>query len=118
MGNPWIFRGLHAHAQGDTSEDWRPTPDELNAVLREHMSRMMEYVSELHGCHKMRKQLVWYTAKLPGARDFKSRFQLVETEAQFDELLSEFIEQWRNTPVRSPETLDGSGADTIQACAA
>jgi tRNA-dihydrouridine synthase B len=117
MGNPWIFRGLHAHAQGDTSEDWRPTPDELDAVLREHMARMMEYAGELHGCHKMRKQLVWYTAKLPGARAFKSRFQLVESKAQFDELLSEFIEQWRHSPARDTESLDAAGPDTNQACA-
>ncbi len=93
MGNPWIFRGLLARENGDTSDAWKPSTEELNTVVREHMARYVTYAGEFQGCLKMRKNLVWYTAKLPGAQAFKQAFQTIDSVQTFDRVFSEFIDQ-------------------------
>ena len=94
MGNPWLFRGLVRWADGHTDDSWRPSPAELEQTFLRHLDRYIDWAGEHRACLEMRKQLLWYTLKLPGARALRrhlgtltSRDAYVQaTEAFFAEL--------------------------------
>ncbi|HIA01982.1 MAG TPA: tRNA dihydrouridine synthase DusB [Myxococcales bacterium] len=92
MGNPWIFRGLHQWEAGLRGDQWKPTTEELHLVLHEHMDRYMDWMGETTACTQMRKQLIWYTHGIPGAKDLRRQIKDLVIYDDFDRMLNQFLE--------------------------
>jgi nifR3 family TIM-barrel protein len=92
MGNPWIFRGLHQWEEGLRGDQWKPTPDELRSVIVTHMDRYREWAGDSLACIQMRKQVIWYTHGLPGAKQLRRQIKDLVTHQDFVRMLDEFLE--------------------------
>ena len=55
-----------------------PTLDEVESTLLEHVQALHEFYGEVMGVRIARKHAGWYLATLPGARDFRARFNHLE----------------------------------------
>jgi tRNA-dihydrouridine synthase B len=84
MMDPWIFRKLAAHGEGEAPAE--PTPDELIAFLVRHFHLMTEQHGE-YSCMLFRKFAAWYGAKLGIPEDLEDRLRRCETFAEFDEIV-------------------------------
>ena len=82
QGRPWIFREIeHYLRTGSTL----PAPGllEVERILLEHLAALHAFYGELMGVRIARKHVGWYLATLPGAREFRARFnRLDSTDAQ------------------------------------
>lgn len=91
--NPWIF--VHTRHYLDTGE-LMPEPrfSERIRVMSRHLDLMMEVFGEEHGCRMFRKVAPWYAKRFGPASVFNKRVVLLQSRAEFDEILREFF-QWR-----------------------
>jgi len=93
QGRPWLFREIHHHLQTGRMLA-PPGVDEIHRVLREHLLDLHQFYGEERGVRVARKHIGWYTAALPGARDFRSAMneavtcagQLAAVDRYFDSL--------------------------------
>jgi tRNA-dihydrouridine synthase B len=82
QGRPWIFREI-AHHLATGSHLPAPSLAEVECILLEHLAALHAFYGEVMGPRIARKHVGWYLATLPGARDFRTRFnRLDNTEAQ------------------------------------
>jgi tRNA-dihydrouridine synthase B len=93
MGNPWIFRGLTQWDPAQPNKPWRATPDELRETMLHHMERYVEWTGEQRAAVQMRKQFVWYTHGLYGAKEYRKRVHAIDSSAVFAELVNGFTDQ-------------------------
>jgi nifR3 family TIM-barrel protein len=100
--DPWIFR--HTRHYLKTGE-LLPAPDfdERIRVVRRHLDRMIDVFGEEHGCRMFRKVAPWYSKRFGPANLFNKRVVTISSRAEFDKLLSDYIE-WRK------QFLDETGA--------
>lgn len=90
QGNPWIFREiLHERATGERPE--RPSPSEMADMLLWHARMQIEHKGEYVGIREMRKHAAWYTAGYRGASSIRRLLGGVESYAQLEELMGEFL---------------------------
>lgn len=90
QGNPWIFREiLHERATGERPE--RPSPSEMADMLLRHAHMQIEHKGEYVGIREMRKHAAWYTAGYRGASSIRRLLGGVESYAQLEELMGEFL---------------------------
>ena len=91
--NPWIY--VHTHHYLRTGELLpEPTFDERIRVMRRHFDLMLQVFGEEHGCRMFRKVAPWYSKRFGPANLFNKRVVLISSRAEFEELLSDYIE-WR-----------------------
>jgi tRNA-dihydrouridine synthase B len=83
QGRPWIFREIAAALDG-RAPPAAPEPEELRALLREHLIDHYEFHGPFTGVRTARKHVGWYLGDAPGAIDFlRNVFYPIETpEAQ------------------------------------
>ena len=83
QGRPWIFREIAAAPDG-RAPPAAPEPEELRALLREHLIDHYEFHGPFTGVRTARKHVGWYLGDAPGAIDFlRNVFYPIETpEAQ------------------------------------
>ncbi|WP_263140772.1 tRNA dihydrouridine synthase DusB [Pseudomonas sp. RIT-PI-AD] len=77
QGRPWIFREIvHYLATGE----YLPAPGlgEVEGILLEHLAGLHTFYGEAMGIRIARKHVGWYLATLPGAREFRTRFNRLE----------------------------------------
>ena len=98
MGNPWIFRGLSQPGQ-----PWKPTRTELHHTIVRHFHRYIDWVGEHKACLDMRKQVLWYTHKLPGSRDLRLRLKDMGTPDDFLAILQAFFATLEAGPLDSAD---------------
>ena len=93
QGRPWIFREVeHYLRTGQLLA--APTLDEIESTLLEHVQALHEFYGEVMGVRIARKHVGWYLATLPGARDFRARFNhLEDRDAQAFSIQQFFAEQ-------------------------
>lgn len=93
QGRPWIFREI-AHFLATGKELPAPTLYEVEHILLEHLVALHAFYGEHMGVRIARKHVGWYLATLPGAREFRTGFnRLDSTDAQCTAVRQFFAEQ-------------------------
>lgn len=78
QGRPWIFREIEHYLQ--TGERLPAvTAAEVEPVLLEHLAALHCFYGEELGVRIARKHVGWYLATLPGAREFRTQFNRLDT---------------------------------------
>lgn len=91
--DPWIFRRTdHFLRTGQLL----PEPDfnERVRVMRRHFERYCEFYGELNGAKLFRKVAPWYAKRFGPAKPFKQRIITINSRADFEAALNEFL-SWR-----------------------
>lgn len=82
QGRPWIFREIE-HYLRTGQKLAAPSLFEVERILLGHMAELYLFYGEVMGVRIARKHVSWYLATLPGAREFRARFNRLEsTDAQ------------------------------------
>jgi tRNA-dihydrouridine synthase B len=82
QGRPWIFREIE-HYLRTGQKLAAPSLFEVERILLEHMAALHLFYGDVMGVRIARKHVGWYLATLPGAREFRARFNRLEsTDAQ------------------------------------
>lgn len=104
QGRPWIFREIeHYLRTGETLPAL--ALGEVERILLEHLAALHAFYGDVMGVRIARKHAGWYLATLPGAREFRARFnRLEDTHAQCADVRLFFSERQQ-----SLETEDGQG---------
>ena len=91
--DPWIFRRTEHYLR---TNEILPEPDfaERVRVMRRHFERYCEFYGELNGAKLFRKVAPWYAKRFGPAKPFKLRIITINSRADFDAALAEFI-TWR-----------------------
>ncbi len=91
--NPWIFtHARHFLESGEKLPD--PSFDERIRVMTRHLELMVKVFGEQRGCLMFRKVAPWYAKRFGPANMFNKRVVKINTVAEFDELLADYLE-WR-----------------------
>jgi nifR3 family TIM-barrel protein len=92
--DPWIFRRTdHFLRTGELLPE--PGFGERIRVLRRHFDRYCEFYGEAMGARLFRKVAPWYAKRFGPAKPFKQRILTIESRADFDSVLSEYV-SWRS----------------------
>lgn len=95
MGDPWIFRRIAYFLQhGDHLPP--PNAQERADMAWWHLKRMVEIKGESVAIPEMRKQLAWYLKGTPGSAEFRQRCQGLQTYAQAEALVAEWLDHARD----------------------
>ena len=93
QGRPWIFREI-AHFLATGAQLAPPSLLEVEQILLQHLAALHAFYGEVMGPRIARKHVGWYLATQPGAREFRSQFNRLETsEAQHASVQGFFIER-------------------------
>lgn len=90
QGNPWIFKQVtHFLETGELISE----PDAYEKVLMavRHGRMLIEFKGEYIGIREMRKHIAWYTKGLPGSAELRGKMNLIESLADMEELLKEYL---------------------------
>jgi len=91
--DPWIFRRTeHFLRTGELLPE--PGFAERIRVLRLHFERYCEFYGEARGARLFRKVAPWYAKRFGPARPFKQRILTIESRADFEAAISEYL-AWR-----------------------
>ena len=94
QGRPWIFREI-AYFLSHGKHLAEPGLAEVERILLEHLAALHSFYGTLMGARIARKHVGWYLATLPGAREFRSEFNQLETpETQTASIRQFFREQY------------------------
>lgn len=90
LGNPWLARDLARHFQGLPA---LPAPDrsEIFYMARRHLRRQVELQGEYLGVRVMRSHLPFYIKGLPGAAAVRGRLNSLNSAAEVERALAEFL---------------------------
>lgn len=114
LGRPWLFRALIGPTARPLPD---PAPDEVVALILEHLGALHAFYGETMGVRIARKHVGWYLDHLPAPADFRHRFN-AETEAGRQLALIESLNRndarWREgdgreTGARRAETRPAGG---------
>lgn len=95
-GNPWIFEEI-AHAVRGEAYQPPNVALRLQEMLR-HIRMMLEQSaqSESHAMRAVRKHALWYLRGRPGAAAFRARCCMLNSYAEADALVAEYLAQYGN----------------------
>ncbi|MFA9485652.1 MULTISPECIES: tRNA dihydrouridine synthase DusB [unclassified Moraxella] len=83
QGNPWIFRDIH-HYLGTGELLPKPSIDELQHIVLNHLEELYQFYGEYSGCRIARKHIAWYTGGIPNSNAFReAMYQEDTTKGQF-----------------------------------
>jgi tRNA-dihydrouridine synthase B len=91
QGNPWIF-GSVAHYLATGVLRPAPRPEEVRAVLLEHLDALHAFYGAHQGVRVARKHLGWYCRPRAGGEDFWRRISRVECPRTQRRLLAAFLD--------------------------
>ncbi len=81
QGRPWIFNEISYFLKtGELLP--APTLDWQQSILQEHLQALHAFYGEHQGVRIARKHVGWYLQTLPGAEDFRRRFNQLECAEQ------------------------------------
>lgn len=91
--NPWIFRDTARYlATGELPTE--PGFEDRLAFMTQHLDRMIEWFGEEQACRQFRKVALAYIKPFGPVTEFRRRVVLLETRAQFDDILTAY-RSWR-----------------------
>ena len=99
--NPWIFRHTQDYLKSGQLPP-EPSFSERIRVMCRHFDLMIQIFGEQRACLMFRKVAPWYSKRFGPAKPFNRRIVHINTKAEFDALLEEFL-RWRE------QFLDDSG---------
>ena len=104
QGQPWIFREInHYLATGELMPP--PGLSEVERILLQHLEALHSFYGDVMGVRIARKHVSWYLATLPGALEYRRRFNgLEDREAQCASVREFFAERRAN-----PDSGEGKG---------
>ena len=90
QGNPWLFAGIQHYL---LTGEMLPGPDrrEISRMILRHARMQTEWKGELLGMKEMRKHIAWYTAGLPHSAAVRRMCNTIESLADLEELLAQFL---------------------------
>lgn len=88
-GNPWLIQDILRLRQGLAIAP--SGPREREEVARLHLDLFLEVFPERKAVRDLRKHLAWYSRGLPGAADFRSRVNQVQSTAEMRVLLESYF---------------------------
>jgi len=74
QGNPWVLAEVRAALEGSEPPS-SPTACQRWQVVREHMHALADHYGTITASQLVRKHVIWYSRGLPGAAEFRHRFQ-------------------------------------------
>jgi tRNA-dihydrouridine synthase B len=89
QGRPWIFREINHFLMHGTHLP-PPTYGELRECLLDHLEDHYQFYGEYTGVRSARKHIGWYLADMPGADEWLSRINQINTTRD----QTRAIEQW------------------------
>jgi tRNA-dihydrouridine synthase B len=92
QGSPWIFREI-AHYLKTKEELLPPTMNERKNILLEHLSELYNFYGEERAVRLARKHVSWYLGDLPGSRDFRAEFNVLESGKRQISAVIKFLDQ-------------------------
>ena len=91
--DPWIFkRTLQLLQTGELPPE--PSYAERVRVMCRHLDLMVEVFGEELGCRMFRKVAPWYAKRFGPCHEFNKQVVQLQTQAQFEEILENYI-RWR-----------------------
>lgn len=93
QGRPWIFREIDHYLK---TGQLLPAPSlvDVEQILLEHLAALHAFYGDTMGVRIARKHVGWYLATLPGAKEFRARFNRLEnTDAQRADVQQFFAER-------------------------
>jgi len=104
QGKPWIFREIdHYLATGELMAP--PALVEVEHILLQHLEALHAFYGDVMGVRIARKHVSWYLATLPGALEYRRRFNgLEDREAQCASVRTFFAERQTD-----PDSGEGRG---------
>lgn len=92
LADPWIFRDTRAFL--DTGVIPKP-PTRLERTQRmiEHFQNMVSFFGERMAVVLFRKRMTWYSKTIGPCPKLRRTIPYIDTVAQFDELVGEFVEE-------------------------
>lgn len=87
LGNPWIFRQIHA-ALFEGREEPLPTKEDRLATVLEHMDYEEKYVGPIKAVYHMRRIGAWYLAGVPNAAKWRSELVQSKELSRMREILT------------------------------
>ena len=90
QGNPWLFARIQHYL---LTGEMLPGPDrrEISRMILRHARMQTEWKGELLGMKEMRKHIAWYTAGLPHSAAVRRMCNTIESLADLEELLAQFL---------------------------
>ena len=90
QGNPWLFARIQHYL---LTGEMLPGPDrrEISRMILRHARMQTEWKGELLGMKEMRKHIAWYTAGLPHSATVRRMCNTIESLADLEELLAQFL---------------------------
>jgi tRNA-dihydrouridine synthase B len=92
QGSPWIFREI-AHYLKTKEELLPPTMNERKNILLEHLSELYNFYGEERAVRLARKHVSWYLGDLPGSRNFRAEFNVLESGKRQISAVIKFLDQ-------------------------
>ena len=89
LGNPWIYKSIHAALSGDSPAPQPSLQDKKEAALK-HLRLEIETEGERVGVLKFRRIACWYLKDYPGTAQFRNRVNTLETAQAMAEAIEEF----------------------------
>ncbi len=122
--DPWIFRRTaHFLSTGELLPE--PAFMERISVLRRHFERYCTFYGEARGARLFRKVAPWYARRFGPSKPFKQRILSIESRADFESVLAEYL-AWRSgfcdesgellpkfRPAPLAQNFDGDDADVF-----
>jgi len=82
LGQPWIFGEILGTS---------PMPENIGAIVMEHLNRMIEYYGEKTAVPMFRKHLAWYSSGMPNSANFRIKINRIDN---YNELKHEILQFW------------------------
>lgn len=78
QGQPWIFSQIR-HYLSTGNERPAPELDEIAAIMQRHVTAIHEFYGDFMGVQIARKHVNWYAAKFDSDKQFRRRFNAIES---------------------------------------
>jgi tRNA-dihydrouridine synthase B len=100
QGNPWIFKQIIEHFE--TGQDVvLPSLEEQHQVMREHVQNVQAFYPGISGVRIARKHVGWYMAERDPGREFRSRFNGIDSDVEQLEAIDDFFYRLKNSSISS-----------------